>query len=170
VTITLCHYPPGASKWNPIEHRLFSEISKNWQAKPLVTIATMLNYIRTTTTVSGLRVNAENIRKASAFPTSSSPACPSNETQRCRIGTTNFLLKTAKLFFPEPLESRSRNPDRRSPDVYGLDPPCRGGDESIFGGPKVADAVRSFGDLLLTPRETIDGEAAVQYSRNPLGW
>jgi hypothetical protein len=63
VSITLCHYPPGASKWNPIEHRLFSEISKNWQGKPLVTLGTMLNYIRTTATKSGLEVNAHLLRK-----------------------------------------------------------------------------------------------------------
>lgn len=63
VTVTLCHYPPGASKWNPIEHRLFSEISKNWQACPLLTIPTMLNYIRTTATASGLRVDAHLMRR-----------------------------------------------------------------------------------------------------------
>jgi hypothetical protein len=63
VTVTLCHYPPGASKWNPIEHRLFSEISKNWQAQPLLSLATMLNYIRTTTTASGLRVHAHFMRR-----------------------------------------------------------------------------------------------------------
>jgi len=63
VTVTLCHYPPGASKWNPIEHRLFSEISKNWQGQPLRTVATMLNYIRTTHTHSGLSVNAHFVRR-----------------------------------------------------------------------------------------------------------
>lgn len=63
VTVTVCHYPPGASKWNPIEHRLFSEISKNWQGQPLRTLATMLNYIRTTRTNSGLDVSAHFMRK-----------------------------------------------------------------------------------------------------------
>jgi hypothetical protein len=58
VAVTVCHYPPGASKWNPIEHRLFSEVSKNWAARPLDSYETMLNYIRTTTTASGLRVKA----------------------------------------------------------------------------------------------------------------
>jgi hypothetical protein len=43
-----CHYPAGASKWNPIEHRLFSEISKNWAGCPLRSYETILNYIRTT--------------------------------------------------------------------------------------------------------------------------
>jgi hypothetical protein len=56
--VTVCHYPPGTSKWNPIEHRLFSEISKNWKGQPLNSIELMLNYIRTTKTVTGLKVRA----------------------------------------------------------------------------------------------------------------
>jgi len=52
------HYPPGASKWNPIEHRLFSEISKNWAGQPLSDMDTMLNFIRTTKTATGLVVSA----------------------------------------------------------------------------------------------------------------
>ena len=58
LTITVCHYPSGASKWNPIEHQLFSHISNNWAGEPLVTIETMLNFIRTTKTETGLRVRA----------------------------------------------------------------------------------------------------------------
>jgi len=56
--VTVCHYPPGASKWNPIEHRLFSQISKNWAGEPLVTLEKMLNFLRTTKTGTGLRVRA----------------------------------------------------------------------------------------------------------------
>jgi len=63
LTVTICHYPTGASKWNPIEHRLFSEISKNWSGEPLVSLQTALNYIRTTKTQSGLRVAAMLKRK-----------------------------------------------------------------------------------------------------------
>lgn len=58
LAVTVAHYPPGASKWNPIEHRLFSEISKNWAGRPLDSYETMLNYIRTTQTKAGLRVRA----------------------------------------------------------------------------------------------------------------
>lgn len=58
LTITVSHYPPGASKWNPIEHRLFSEISKNWAGEPLLTYETALKYLRTTRTKKGLRVRA----------------------------------------------------------------------------------------------------------------
>ena len=58
VKVTLCHYPPGTSKWNPIEHRLFSEISKNWAGQPLESYETVLNFIRTTKTKTGLVVKA----------------------------------------------------------------------------------------------------------------
>ncbi len=54
--ITVAHYPSGASKWNPIEQRLFSEISKNWAGIPLDSYETILKYIRTTRTAWGLRV------------------------------------------------------------------------------------------------------------------
>ena len=58
ITVTVAHYPPGTSKWNPIEHRLFSEISKNWAGRPLDSYETVLNYIQTTTTTTGLQVRA----------------------------------------------------------------------------------------------------------------
>ncbi len=63
VTVTVCHYPPGKSKWNPIEHRMFSAISKNWEGTPLRTFETALKYIRTTTTKTGLKVRAQLVTK-----------------------------------------------------------------------------------------------------------
>ncbi len=57
--ITVCHYPTGACKWNPIDHRLFSEISKSWVGKPLVNYETVLKYIRTTKTSTELKVTAQ---------------------------------------------------------------------------------------------------------------
>lgn len=58
LTVTVCHYPTGCSKWNPVEHRLFGPISLNWAGKPLLTWETMLAYIRGTTTATGLAVHA----------------------------------------------------------------------------------------------------------------
>lgn len=58
IAVMVCHYPTGHSKWNPIEHRLFSYISINWAGKPLRSFETMLGYIRGTTTEAGLRVKA----------------------------------------------------------------------------------------------------------------
>jgi hypothetical protein len=63
ISVTLCHYPAGASKWNPIEHRLFSEISKNWKGCPLRSYETIVNYISTTRTETGLHVTATLIDK-----------------------------------------------------------------------------------------------------------
>lgn len=56
LTVTVCHYATGCSKWNPIEHRLFRQISINWAGKPLRTFDTMLGYLRDTTTTTGLKV------------------------------------------------------------------------------------------------------------------
>jgi hypothetical protein len=61
--VTVCHYPPGTSKWNPIEHRLFSEISKTWAGCPLRTFGIAAQYIRETETQTGLTVRAHLIRK-----------------------------------------------------------------------------------------------------------
>ena len=62
-TVTVCHYPPGASKWNSIEHRLFSEISKNWRGTPLTDYETVLKYILMTKTNTGLSINAVLVEK-----------------------------------------------------------------------------------------------------------
>ena len=57
--IAVCHFPPGTSKWNKIEHRLFSAITQNWRGKPLVSHETVVNLIAATTTRTGLRVRSE---------------------------------------------------------------------------------------------------------------
>ena len=56
LTIHVCHLPPGTSKWNKIEHRLFSFISQNWRGRPLLTHATIVNLIAATMTQTGLTV------------------------------------------------------------------------------------------------------------------
>ena len=71
LTVTVAHYPTGASKWNPIEHRLFSEISKNWAAEPLDSYPKVLNFIRNTCTRTGLAVSAHLDRRQ--YPTGTSP-------------------------------------------------------------------------------------------------
>ena len=58
LTITVCHYPPGTSKWNKIEHKLFSFISINWRGQPLTDIRTIIELISATTTDTGLTVQA----------------------------------------------------------------------------------------------------------------
>ena len=54
--ITMCHCPPGASKWNQIEHRIFSFITMNWRGQPLTSLHTIIELISATTTSTGLAV------------------------------------------------------------------------------------------------------------------
>lgn len=58
IAVTVCHYPPGASKYNPIERKYFNPISNNWAGIPLINLETVLNYIRTTHNKTGLRSRA----------------------------------------------------------------------------------------------------------------
>ena len=67
LAVTVCHYPPGASKWNPIEHRLFSQISATWAGIVLTTVAVLVGLIRRTTTATGLTVTARLM--AREYPT-----------------------------------------------------------------------------------------------------
>ncbi len=66
LSVTVCHYPRGGSKWNPIEHRLFSEITKTWAAVPLDSLEVLLAGIEETTTETGLSVEAHLIERAYA--------------------------------------------------------------------------------------------------------
>jgi transposase len=64
LTITVCHFPPGTSKWNRIEHRLFSHIAMNWRGQPLVSLAAIVSLIAATRSTSGLRVRSELDRRS----------------------------------------------------------------------------------------------------------
>lgn len=59
LTLMICHFPPGTSKWNKIEHRMFSHITRNWRGKPLVSHEVIVNLISATTTNKGLKIKAE---------------------------------------------------------------------------------------------------------------
>ncbi len=61
--ITVCHFPPGTSKWNKVEHRLFSYISMNWRGRPLTDYQTVVNLIAATTTKAGLLVKVRLDKK-----------------------------------------------------------------------------------------------------------
>ena len=59
LSIRVCHFPPGTSKWNKIEHRLFCHITQNWRGKPLISLQAIVSLIAATTTATGLRVHSE---------------------------------------------------------------------------------------------------------------
>jgi len=63
LTVMVCHYPTGASKWNPIERRMFSLISNNWAGQPLINYETVINFIRTTRSKTGFTARAELVEK-----------------------------------------------------------------------------------------------------------
>jgi len=65
--VSVCHFPPGTSKWNKIEHRMFSHISMNWRGKPLISHEVIVNLIAATTTRTGLKIEAE--LDANVYPT-----------------------------------------------------------------------------------------------------
>jgi hypothetical protein len=59
IPVHVCHFPPGTSKWNKIEHRMFSHITQNWRGEPLVSHEVIVNLIANTATSKGLRIEAE---------------------------------------------------------------------------------------------------------------
>ena len=67
IPISVCHFPPGTSKWNKVEHRLFSFISSNWRGTPLNDYETVVNLISATTTTKGLKVSCRLDKKK--YPT-----------------------------------------------------------------------------------------------------
>jgi len=67
LTISVCHFPPGTSKWNKIEHRMFCHITQNWRGRPLVSHEVIVNLIGSTKTQTGLTIRAELDRER--YPT-----------------------------------------------------------------------------------------------------
>lgn len=74
--ILVCHFPPGTSKWNKIEHRMFSHITQNWRGKPLVSYEVIVNLIGNTATTKGLRVKCE---------------LDTNKYEKCKVVTEDML-------------------------------------------------------------------------------
>ena len=107
----VCHFPTAASKWNPIEHRLFNHISLNWAGKPLRTYETMLAYIRSTTTATGLKVKAELVDHIyqTRIKVSDAEMATLNLTRRpyAHSGTTSsvpvaVIVKVRSYFWTDP--------------------------------------------------------------------
>ena len=111
LAVTVAHLPPGTSKWNKIEHRLFSQITLNWRGRPLTSHQVIVDMIANTTTATGLSVRAVldtgHTRPASATPTKTSPRYPWYGTTSTATGTTPCCPATRHsdwtLFLREPL-------------------------------------------------------------------
>jgi len=105
LSVTVAHYPTGASKWNPVEHRLFSEVSRNWAGEPLDSYRKILNYARTTKTQTGLTVTAYLDRRQ--YPCGLKPS--PEPVASLRLQHHETLPKwnyTIKLFLRRPLVVR----------------------------------------------------------------
>ena len=93
--IEVCHYPPGTSKWNKIEHRVFCHITRNWQGVPLETLEIVVNLIGATRTETGLEVHAGSTKisttKDAKSPTPRWTSFPSNGTRSTGSGTTRSI-------------------------------------------------------------------------------
>jgi hypothetical protein len=116
LAVTVCHFPPGTSKWNRIEHRLFSHISMNWRGRPLVSHEVVVQLIGTTTTRTGLKVRAEldpgSYPTGIKAPTPNSPPCRLPAMRSTVSGTTRSPL-------------RHRTPNlTQAIDAHGLSPPA----------------------------------------------
>ena len=99
LTLTVCHFPPGTSKWNKIEHRLFSFVTQNWRGKPLVTVQAIVELIGSTRTTKGLVVKAaldvNNYRSGKKVSNDewASPADPDSRIAKMKDGTTHLAYK-----------------------------------------------------------------------------
>ena len=94
IPIEVSHFPPGTSKWNKIEHRLFSQISKNWRGKPLETLSVIINLISSTTTDTGLNVKCtlDTNQYPSGIKVEDEELEGINITRNCFHGEWNYVI------------------------------------------------------------------------------
>jgi hypothetical protein len=102
--VTVSHYPTGASKWNPVEHRMFSEISKSWAGHPLESFETLLNFVRSTKTQTGLKVEAyfdpREYKKGIKVPDKEFKRL--NITKNKTLGNWNYTIAPRSAITEEP--------------------------------------------------------------------
>jgi hypothetical protein len=97
LAITVCHFPPGTSKWNKIEHRLFSHIAMNWRGTPLVSLAAIVSLMASTHSRSGLRVRSEIDRRRYPDGVTVTPAqmAAVHLTRHAFHGDWNYTIRPA---------------------------------------------------------------------------
>jgi hypothetical protein len=123
LTVTVCHFPPGTSKWNRIEHRLFSHITMNWRGRPLTSHEVIVNTIAATTTRTGLTVRAE------LDPGSYPDGVKVSDEQMAALpldrhawhGDWNYTLRPEPPAPPPPPAREAEHPGWAHPALTGLD-------------------------------------------------
>ena len=95
LVITVCHFPPGTSKWNKVEHRLFSFISSNWRGEPLRDYETVVRLIAATTTAKGLTVTCrlDRRRYPVGLKVSDREMATVNLTRQSFHGDWNYVIR-----------------------------------------------------------------------------
>lgn len=122
--ITVAHYPAGASKWNPIEHRMFSEISKNWAGHPLESFEILLNFIKDTSTVSGLRIEAclDESEYEKGIKVSDKEFKKLNITRNTTLSNWNYIITATQIAQTEVLSSpRVEKQESMPPNVEWIE-------------------------------------------------
>lgn len=99
IPIEVSHFPPGTSKWNKIEHRMFSQISKNWRGKPLESLAVIVNLIASTTTETGFHIKCgiDNKEYQSGIKISDEELAKVNLEQNEFHGEWNYTIWPQKI-------------------------------------------------------------------------
>ena len=131
--ITVCHFPPGTSKWNKIEHRLFCHITRTWRGRPLTSHQVVVDTIAATTTATGLRVTA--VLDENSYPTGAEVTDAQMKDLEDRVlarhafhGDWNYTLLPVPRPAPEPAPVPAPRPGPRPaaapPDLAALDQPA----------------------------------------------
>jgi hypothetical protein len=127
--VTVCHFPPGTSKWNKIEHRLFAQITRTWRARPLTSYEVIINTIAATATSTGLTVTA--VLDASDYPTGAQVSDEQMRHLEDRVitrhafhGAWNYTLSPVPRPAPDPPPAPARPAPQPRPDLTVLDQPA----------------------------------------------
>ena len=114
--ISVCHFPPGTSKWNKIEHRMFCHITENWRGRPLLSVGVVVNLIGHTTTRSGLTIRSE--LDDNSYPTGQRVTAQQMESISLKRDKLNLLKRVwvgaASVQCLRSTETASRRGRRRS--------------------------------------------------------
>jgi hypothetical protein len=119
LAITCCHFPPGTSKWNKIEHRLFAHITMNWRGRPLTSHAVVLNSIAATTTATGLKVTAA--LDEGRYPTGTQISDEQMEDLRQRYLTPHGFHGAWNYTVHPPAAAPACRPEPRTPPARASD-------------------------------------------------
>jgi hypothetical protein len=127
--ITVCHFPPGTSKWNKIEHRLFCHITRTWRGRPLTSYQIVVNTIAATTTATGLRVTA--VLDTGRYPVGAQVSDAQIKDLEDRViarhgfhGDWNYTIRAIPRPAPDPGPPPAPAPPRPAADLAALDQPA----------------------------------------------